>query len=330
MIYNFRFDRERRDTILKRLENDSVLCQGWGGGQEGDLDLRQDNFRERTVNRYGMDTTHIPSNLTTMRDLEDGDLLVVPHLPKRNTVSIHEVDGDYPRCYDYAENDDTSLNHRLHIRTSWGLRGNIDVNTWKLAPWKAKLPWLRYPVLPIEEYEPHFREIIEKLKENPEREFGASTLEQYLQDLETQLIKDTQSRLERILPSGTGISFEEVCKLLLTSAGYEVTDRHRYDGEGGDVDFVLSRANVSSFETDQTVLFVQVKKHKDETGKKAVQQVLKMMKQEPNADGCVITLADRFSDKARALARNNGIALVDGPTTCRLLIEELMHPSASR
>jgi len=327
MIYNFRFDRDHRETVLRLLQNSQVLSQGWGGGTEANLSLDSDRFRQKTVERYGMDTTHIPTNLTKIRNFTDGTLLVTPHLPQNGTVSIHEVDGDYPACYSYVENDETNLNHRIHIRESWGLEGNVSTDTWRLAPWKAKLPWLRYPVLPIEQYESHFREIVNELRNKPEQEFGSSDLERYLQDLSEGLVEETQTRLERIIPSGSGISFEEVCRLLLTSAGYEVEREHQYDGKGGDVDFVLRRSDVSPFEMEETLLFVQVKKHSGETGRGAVQQVLRMMKQEPDANGCVVTLADEFTDDARTLAENNGIALINGPTACRLLIEQVVTGS---
>jgi HJR/Mrr/RecB family endonuclease len=186
---------------------------------------------------------------------------------------------------------------------------------------------LRYPVLPIEQYESHFCEIVNELQNDPGQEFGSSDLERYLQDLSEGLVKETQTRLERITPSGSGISFEEVCRLLLTSAGYEIERKHQYDGEGGDVDFVLRRSDVSPFETEETLLFVQVKKHSGETGRESVQQVLQMMNQEPDASGCVITLADEFTDDARTLAENNGIALMDGPKACRLLIEQVVTGS---
>lgn len=326
MIYNFRFARDHRDEILSRLLEKSTLSQGWGGG-DTNLDLRQDDFVDRAVERYGMDTTHIPSNLERICDFEDGDLLVTPHLPENNTVSIHEVEGDFPECYTYLESDETNQNHRIDIRESWGLEGNISVKTWQLASWKAKLPWLRYPVLPIEQFEPQFREIIGRLRENPDAEFGESDLEEYFQDLRERVLEDLQEALDLISPSGASISFESVCKRLLRSAGYEVDRKHKYDGEGGDVDFVLNRAKVSPFETEETTLFVQVKKHSGETGANAVRQVLDMMRKEPDAGGCVISLADGFTEDAEEIAVNNGVGLINGETVCRLLIEDLFGPT---
>jgi hypothetical protein len=48
-----------------------------------------------------------------------------------------------------------------------------------------------------------------------------------------------------------------------------------------------------------------------------------MIEQKPEADGCVMSLGDAFSETARKLAENNGILLMPGETVCRLLLEEI-------
>ena len=80
MIYNFRHDRSRRDSIKERIIEDSQLSQGWGGGpSEANLDINQSNFVEECVRFYepGMKSTHIPSNLCRIRDFKDGDGVIV-------------------------------------------------------------------------------------------------------------------------------------------------------------------------------------------------------------------------------------------------------------
>jgi Holliday junction resolvase-like predicted endonuclease len=329
MIYNFRFDRDRRETVLRRLQEQGELCQGWGGGTDPNHHLQKENFRKRTVETYDMENTNVATNLTRMRDFNDGDRLVTPHLPEKGTVSVHEVQGAFPECYTYVDVDDTHLNHRIQIRQSWGLNGTISANHWKLAPWKAKLPWFRLPIIAIEGVGTGFQEIVAALREDPSQKFPESDLSKYLNEMESELMGETQSRLERIAPSGSGISFEEIALHILRTEGYVKKGQHHYDGVGGDVDFVLTRDEVTPFETDETVLFVQVKKHTGKTGVGAVKQVVQMMEKEPDAGGCVITLADRFSDEAQELAERNGIALIDGSTTCRLLMQRLYGPSGT-
>jgi len=127
---NFRFDQSSSRTILDLLQrNEPEMAQGWGGS-DVNLDLRREDFVQATLNRYesdGMKSTRIPTNLSRMRTFRDGDLLVTPHLPERGKVSIHVLNGDYPSCYRYVPNDGDHLNHRILIRRSFGLDGNISL-----------------------------------------------------------------------------------------------------------------------------------------------------------------------------------------------------------
>jgi hypothetical protein len=47
MLFNFRFDREHADDVLRRLQGERVLCQGWGGGDEGNLRVDSPDFVPR-------------------------------------------------------------------------------------------------------------------------------------------------------------------------------------------------------------------------------------------------------------------------------------------
>ena len=51
MIYNFRHDRTKTEEVLTRIRHDQQLSQGWGGGENGGLDLREEDFVNRTVSR---------------------------------------------------------------------------------------------------------------------------------------------------------------------------------------------------------------------------------------------------------------------------------------
>ena len=327
MIYNFRFDKSRIEEILRRLREEKLLSQGWGGGEEGGLDIRQEDYVTRCFKFYRdhLTSTHIPSNLTWMREFKDGDLLVTPHLPEHGKVSIHIIDGDWDDCYDYLECDETHLNNRIRIKKSYGLDGNIDINNALLSRWRGKLQWLRYPIIPIERWEEDFDLVIESLEEDSNATFELSGLDEYLELLVSDVLSLIKKKLADIQPSGTEISFESICERLLSSFGYRIERRHEYDGEGGDVDLrcVRERADISPFDFGQTILLVQVKKHTGITDKLAVEQLLPMMRQETNAEGCVMSLADSFSEEAEELARMHGILLMGGDEICRLLLGEL-------
>ena len=327
MIYNFRFDKSRIEEVLRRLREEKLLSQGWGGGEHGGLDIRQEDYVTRCFESYRdhLTSTHIPSNLTWMREFKDGDLLVTPHLPERGKVSIHIIDGNWDDCYDYLECDETHLNNRIRIKKSYGLDGNIEINDARLSRWSGKLQWLRYPVLPIERWEEDFESVIGSLEQDPNAVFELSGLDAHLELLASDVLSLIKEKLADIRPSGTEFSFESICERLLSSFGYRIERRHEYDGEGGDVDLrcVRERADISPFDFGQTILLVQVKKHTGVTDKHAVEQLLPMMRQETNAEGCVMSLADSFSEEAEELARIHGILLMGGDEICRLLFGEL-------
>ncbi len=113
MIYNFRFDRDSRCEVLRRVKDESFLCQGWGGGEEGDLNLEREDYTESCQVRYKLASTKIPTNLSRIRKFQDGDLPVVPHLPENGKVSVHVVDGTFPNCYVYLGSDSWHLNNQI-------------------------------------------------------------------------------------------------------------------------------------------------------------------------------------------------------------------------
>jgi hypothetical protein len=127
MIYNFRFDRYHREEVLRRLQEEKLISQGWGGGEKQDLQVDSEDFVARCRNYYELATTRVPSNLTWMREFKDGDMLVTPHLPENGKVSIHLIDGDFPSCYAYLSGDSTHMNHCIKVKESFGLQGNISI-----------------------------------------------------------------------------------------------------------------------------------------------------------------------------------------------------------
>jgi hypothetical protein len=299
-----------------------MLSEGWGGGRGVNLNIGNPDFVASCTSYYKLATTRVPSNLTRIRDLKRGDLLVSPHLPGDGEVSIHVVADDYPACYEYVLDDDTHQNHRIAIQRSYGLDGEVSIQNLSLAEWYGKLQWLRLPLIPIPQHESAFRGIVDMLDKCPGTTFGASKLGEYLDQLRAEVMVQLKSELQKIRPSGTEISFEAICERLVVAAGYQVVARNQYDREGGDVDLrcVRDRADASPFEAGQTTLFVQVKKHTGETDHLSANQLLAMIAREPSADGCVMSLGDRFSEGAKDLAQKNGVLLMTGDVVCRLLV----------
>ena len=87
MIYNFRLDRSRIGDINERIKRHKIISMGWGGG-DTNLDLREKNFVTNTKEFYQLRTTRVANNLKRIKDFKDEDILVTPHLPEYNKVSL--------------------------------------------------------------------------------------------------------------------------------------------------------------------------------------------------------------------------------------------------
>lgn len=332
MIYNFRHDKSQSKEILRRIADDNQLSQGWGGGAGADLDLRKEGFVGRTFAHYpDLSTTRIPSNLTRMMRFEDGDLLVVPHLPEHGKASVHIVDGAFPSCYSYDPSDDDHLNHRIALRQSYGLDGEISIYNAALLPWRAKLQWLRLPVLAIPDFSDTFAAVVAAMTADRTLQFGPSEMDDFLGTVASKVENVVTEQLRSMPPAGGAISFEGLCERILKSNGYEIEARNQYDRQGGDIDLRCKRPrrDTSIFESGDVVLFVQVKKHEGTTDDTGVRQVIQMIEREPHADGCVMSMADEFTAAARQLADSNGIVLLDRHDICALLLPQLSELSGS-
>ena len=297
------------------------VSQGWGGGPDGNLDLRHHGFAESTRQHYKLVSTRVPTNLKRIRNFGDGDLLVMPHVPEYGRVSLHVVDGSYPDCYRYDPLDETHQNHRIAVRRSFGLEGQISIRYVALAEYHAKLRWLRLPVLPIGQFTPQFEEIIAEIDNNENAVFQAAELDDYFARVAGELENLVTQRIRTMPASGGPISFERLCERVLVESGYNVEERNQYDGRGGDVDLVCTRIrrDASIFEDGVVTLFVQVKKHDGTTGANGVRQLIAMQRNHPNADGCVMSSGDAFTNTARELADVHGIVLLDRRDICQLL-----------
>lgn len=325
MLYTFRIDRTQRAAIIERLRVDRTLSQGWGGGTDRNLDIRTQGFRDAVREYYDLATTRIPSNLLRIRDFVDGDILVTPHVPEDGKASIHIVDGDFPDCYEYSREDATHLNHRIRIKRSYGLDGQISASNDHMTAWKAKLPWMRLPVYPAGQFESSFVTIIDLLNSEPDRQLRTSDLDSFLMRVAGDVLRHIDDELQSIAPSGGAISFERVCERLLQRSGFRIRARNKYDRLGGDADLecVRDRQETSPFESGETRLYVQIKKHTGVTDDEAVRQLLKIMEHDQSADGCVMSLAKNFTEAAQQLAEDNGITLLNGPRICGLMLAEL-------
>ena len=324
MIYNFRHDRDRTQEIAERIRREKQISQGWGGGISVNLGLHTEDFVSNTCSLYRLRTTRIATNLSRMKEFRDDDILVLPHLPEYGAVSLHIVDGDFPSCYEYDSSDSTHQNHRIKVKRSFGMNGEISVWNVALAPYHAKLRWLRLPVLPTPQFKSIFAQLVETMSAGSagQTQFGASELDDFLRDMARSVGAEATRKMREMPASGGAISFEALCERIVVGSGYRVVGRNRYNREGGDLDLICQRDG-TVFETGDVTLCIQIKKHEEETGAAAVNQVVGMLEDRPSADGCVMSVADGFTEEAQEVARNHGIVLLNRHGICRLLMPQL-------
>ena len=279
---------------------------------------------KNTCSWYELPTTRIATNLSRMKEFRDDDILVLPHLPEYGTVSLHIVAGDFPSCYEYDSSDSTDQNHRIKVKRSFGMNGEISVRCVDLVPYHAKLRWLRLPVLPMPQFKPIFDGLIKKISDGRQTRFGPSGLDGFLYDMARSVGDEATKKMREMSPSGGAISFEKLCKKIVVGSGYgyEVKGRNRYNREGGDLDLICQRPG-TVFETKGATLCIQIKKHEKETGEEAVRQVVGMLEGQPNAHGCVMSAADGFTEEAEKMADHHGIALLNRHDIFRLLMPQL-------
>ena len=315
MIYNVRHSKTQLQYIVDCITNQHQFCQGWGGDVDGDLDIRKDTFFQACCEYYEdtLNSTRIPTNLFRyIPALEDGDILVTPHIPKYGCASIHIVDGDFPDCYQHVP-DDSHLGHRIRIRDSIGMNEELSIYSERLIPWKAKLQWMRLPFIQIDQYWDSFSEIINEFRKDSSTQFEPAQFDRYLNGLAERVAEFLTSELRDLNPAGGEISFERICEILLQETGYTIHRRRWFDGKGGDVDIECRRSlsNASPYEGGDVILYVQAKKFQNEADQVAVDQIIQMIEPKQRIEGCVMSTADGFSDEAEKLADSHGIVLLN-------------------
>ena len=137
-----------------------------------------------------------------MKEFRDDDILVLPRLPEYKTVSLHIVDGDFPSCYEYDSSDSTDLNHRIKVKRSFGMNGELHVRSMPLVQYHAKLPWLRLPVLPMPQFESIFAKLVEEMSaESADKtQYGPAELDDFLRDMACSVDAVVTEEMRKIHP----------------------------------------------------------------------------------------------------------------------------------
>ncbi len=162
---------------------------------------------------------------------------------------------------------------------------------------------------------------------NPGEILGKSDIGEFIESIRDEIRVMIKSKLSKIHPSNSQISFENICKELILSYGYTFR-RSNHHKDGGDVDLIFDISDdlSSPFEKSSSSLYVQIKKHDGNSDAKAISQLEKIMESDnasENSQGCAITLGV-FDDKAQEKADSMDIVLINGDQLVDMIIEKLI------
>ena len=129
--------------------------------------------------------------------------------------------------------------------------------------------------------------------------------------------------LEKDMAKWNGPTFEKAVRKCFAAQGYDVLKDNSFDGEGGDVDMVVSPppSRHSVFLPTEIAVQVKWKQGVDEDDEQAVKQIVQWaQRQDSSATKYVISSAKGFTDKAREKAAAYDVMLIGGlQTMCFLL-----------
>ena len=319
----FRTDEETA-WLYKELV-DGRLRQGWGApglslttGHDTPVDKREWEaaYRERTV--WGNPSPRRFAILNRMLELDDGDIVVMPKMPAWNRFTVARVSGRYRfevarghddfghivpvyresvRTFAHRANDHAFLVSALFSRANHRPAVSFCIGAEQVAAVGRLL------------------EIPGSAVEKPRGELLESAMDD--------AYRAAAESLAATVAGWNGRVFEDAVRQRFIDQGYRVNEYKRYDGEGSDMDMVVSPppSPHAPFLPAEIAVQVKWKQGIDKDDAWAVAQIGRWAEwQGSTATRCVISSASQFTEKAREEAAANGVELIGGlQTMCFLL-----------
>ena len=305
---------------------DGRLRQGWGAPG---LDLRAANgalidkrkwesaYREGTD--WGEASPRRFAVLSRMLELDDGDIVVMPKMPAWDQFTVARVSGRYRfeidgavqdfghvvpvypesvRTFAHRANDQAFLVSALFSRANHRPAVSFCLGAEQVAAARRLL------------------ETPGCLAEKPQEELVAAAMDD--------AFRAAAEAFAATVAGWNGTVFENAVRQRFIDQGYEVKETYRrYDGEGSDMDMVVSPppSRHGPFLPAEMAVQVKWKQGVDQDDAWAVAQIDRWAEwQGSSATKYVISSASGFTEKAREEAAANGVELIGGlQTMCFLL-----------
>ena len=306
------------------------LRQGWGAPGFGlrtkdEVQVEKQDWEQAYIDHWQEKPSKFRyAILSRMLDLGRGDIVVIPKMPRWNQFTVACVAAGY-RFEHESDRDDFRHDDFRHIveldpqsiRT-FDYRTNNDAymvsSLFARANHRPAVTWCYSQA--------HLKATGRLLQ----RESSTSTesQESLIRKAFDDALKKAAKELNEQVAKWNGQRFEDAVRQAFRDQEYDVKDRERADGKGGDADIVVTppkRPFVDLFLPDEITVQVKWKQGVDNYDEHAVEQIVKWAdSKQSSAAKYVISSASGFTDKAREKAAAANVTLISGlQTMCFLL-----------
>lgn len=256
--------------------------------------------------------------LNGMLYLNDGDYVVMPKMPAWDRFAVARVSGSY-RFEIAGDHDDFGHIVPVYpdsVRTFAHRANDQSFLVSALFPRANHRPAVSfcYSIKHIAAVR-QLLEMSSSLDEKPRRDLLGAAMDE--------AFRAAAKSFAETVAGWNGQIFEEAVKQRFVDQGYQVKDYKRYDGEGSDMDMVVTPplSKHAPFLPQEIAVQVKWKQGIDQDDAWAVEQIGRWAKwQGSTATKYVISTASGFTEKAREEAAANGVELIGGlQTMCFLL-----------
>lgn len=258
--------------------------------------------------------------LSNMLDLQEGDIVVVPKMPKWNQFTIARVSGDYE--FDSDENREDHR-HIVPVKSDSVRTFSYKANN---EAFLVSCLFARAKHRPAISFSYDFQQIRACLNlfDSPDQlnEQSDESLYELTYDA---VFKEAAKRMLDEVQGWNGGRFENAIRQAFEGQGYRILSHRPYDKEGGDADILMSMPPnpYEVFLPERKKIAVQVKWKEgvDDDDLQAVDQIVKWSNSfDSQVTKCVISSAKNFTEEAKTEARNEDVILINGlQTMCFLL-----------
>lgn len=264
--------------------------------------------------------------LARMMKLEREDVVVVPRVPTWETFLVAVVSEGYrfdnaPASEREGYEDYRHVigvdKERLRVQSYHGSEDGRIVQRFMVA----------YQSAVNNANSLEFRAAVERLLQRPPGDTVAKpsffeVFRKTRRGILTDVLATLRQRPPEDLEAIVGKTFEE--------AGYRLLDTHRYDGQGGDADLVMTRdlPILSRFADSASNIYIQVKQRRgdnpnDQEDVKWVEQLLKITSEDPGATRVLAATVDEFSAPCVQLCKDHRIVRLAGADLAELITKYL-------